>query len=210
MLTADCAGSLRTRLRRARKRLAEAGTASYERIRPGPEQVPALLATIQAVEEASWKGRRGVGIFSTESNRRFFAALAERLASRSQLEIWLMRLDGQVISYRFAFLLENTFYDYNLAFLPEFDRLSPGRVLLDEIVAACARDGLAAVDASRASLRSGHILRDWTDEYVDHHQLWIFNRGIRAHLLRGVRFGLKPIVKRLRKLPHGAPAGAGR
>ena len=94
-----------------------------------------------------------------------------------------MRLDGQLIAYRWQPRFRGGILDYNFAHLPQYDGLSPGRVLLDDIIQAAASRALDRVDASRGSIRRPHLLADWTNEFVDHYTLWLTNDTVRGLLL---------------------------
>ncbi len=197
-LKASYSKTLRTRLQRARKKLMAAGQVRFERIRPGPEAIDELLQRTKAIEDASWKGQQQVGIFSTDSRYRFFRLLSRQFAAHGWLDLSFLWLNDRPISYHYGFRFRDVFLDYNLAFLPEFSKFSPGRVLLDEVIISSVSERLKAVDASRASLTAGHLLRDWTSEYRDHYQLWISAPTLRGHLLHTLMHRLKPIAKRIR------------
>ncbi len=57
--------SLAIRLRRSRKKLEAAGPVEFRRLLPTPEEAARILPSLQELEEVSWKGAQGVGIFST-------------------------------------------------------------------------------------------------------------------------------------------------
>lgn len=192
--------TLRTRLSRSRKRMAQAGTLSVERLLPDPSQVAELIDQIKAIEDASWKGRAGQALFAAGPREQFMRAVSAALAQDRQVEIWLLRLDGVVISYRYGFRFRGAFYDYNLAYLPHYAAVSPGRILLDEIVAGSARDGLTTVDASRASMTTGNLLSDWTDAVIEHHRLRIYNTTLRGRLLHAMRTVARPALRRVQRL----------
>lgn len=184
--------SLRVRLQRARKKLRAAGHVAFERMLPKPADVPALIAQMKRIEDISWKGQRSVGIFSSDDRRSLFQSFAERLASRQALDISFLSLDEQPISYRFGFRHNNAYLDYNLAFDPVYASLSPGRVLLDEIVLSSVDEELAAVDASRGSLVDPHLLSEWTDDGIDHYALWLFAPTLRGRALSILRNEIRP------------------
>ena len=187
--------TLRTRLRRARKKLSAAGDVSFERLRPAPDEVEPLLAIIKHIEDESWKGQAGQGIFSTERRVAFFRDVSLRFAANRWLEISLLRLNEVPISYRYGFRYDGVFYDYNLAYLPDYRTFSPGRILLEEIVMASHADGLRAIDASRGSITTGHILEDWTSTHMNHYQLWLFGSGARGQALRFAAMHVRPAIK---------------
>jgi CelD/BcsL family acetyltransferase involved in cellulose biosynthesis len=190
--------TLQTRLRRSRKRLEAAGAVRFERSTPTPAEVDPLLGTFKTVEDRSWKGRRGGGIFGPPDRFAFFRALSLRIAARGWLDVGLLRLDGRVISYRYGFRFGGVYLDYNLAYDPDYAGLSPGRILLDEMIASSLELGLAAVDASHGTVRDGHQLQEWTERYTDHYQLWLLGGTLRGRALAILRNRVKPGVDRWR------------
>jgi len=189
--------SLRTRLKRSRKKLSNAGLLQVEHFLPEPHQTEELLKQVKAVEDSSWKGVEGVGIFSTQQRDSFFRDLAQRLAKKHFLDIRLMWLNGQLISYRFGYRFQNSYFDYNLAYLPEFKKLSPGRILLDEIINKSVADGLDSVDASHGGLEKANLLSDWPTSSRDHFQWWIFSNSLRGVLLHELICRAKPLARRI-------------
>lgn len=200
--------TLRTRLSRARRKLAAAGEVSFERRVASPEEAPALVDQARTIEAASWKGRDGVGIFGTPAGLKFFGDVAARFAARGWLDVGLLRLNGAPISYRFGFRFRGVFYDYNLAFEPAYAALSPGRILLEEMIVSSLEQGLVAIDASRSSEAEPHLLADWTPEAIKHTELWLYRTTARARALYWLRTRLRPALQRLRR-PQPAPAHGG-
>jgi CelD/BcsL family acetyltransferase involved in cellulose biosynthesis len=198
-LQASYSKSLRLRLRRARSKLDAAGTVRFERMLPAPAEVPALIATMKAIEDASWKGQRSLGIFSTPAGVRFFTAVAERFAARGWLDLGFLHLDDRPISYRFGFRHDGVFYDYNLAFDPAHAQFAPGRLLLDHMIVSSHAAGLARVDASRSSVDEPHLLADWSGEHVDHAELWVLRPTVSGRVLAWARRHVHPIAQRLRR-----------
>lgn len=196
-LKAEYPKSLRTRLSRARRKIRESGAPRFERILPDPADVPALLDTIAAIEKESWKGVAGVGIFSTPERHALFRNLALRLAAEGRLEILLYSLDDKVVGYRFGFRSGQTYYDYNFAHPLPLDALSVGRLLLADAIETAASAGIATFDASRGSLDKPNILSDWTEEAIEHDEVWLFARTVWGDLLRLAVVKAKPLAKRV-------------
>lgn len=193
--------ALAARLRRCRKKLAAAGRVEFRRVLAEPGQVRPLLNELKAVEDSSWKGQQGVGIFSTPENQAFFTTVSARMAEREWLDIGLLYLDGRLISYRYGFRFAGAFWDYNLAHRPEYNHLSPGRVLLDEMIQSSLDLGLTAVDASRGSLTTGNLLQDWTDQAIECIDLKIFNRSLPGTFARVADTWVRPLIRSLRGIP---------
>lgn len=204
-LKAGYGRTLVTRVARSRRKLEALGAVRFERIVPPPDQVASLVGVCKTIEDASWKGERRLGIFSSSASARFFADVGMRFAARGWLDIGLLHVEGKAVSYRYGFRYRDVFLDYNLAYLPEFAACGPGRILLDEMIVSSLRQGLAAVDASRSSVQEPHLLNEWTDEHIDHHELWLFRQTWRGRLVEWVRRHLRPAWHRLRALCQSRP-----
>lgn len=189
--------SLRTRINRARKKQTAAGRIQARRVAHTPENCAVTISTLAAVEDQSWKGDQGVGIFAAGRRRDFFTAASRRLSAADGLDIWELRLDDQLIAYRWQPRFRGVVLDYNFAHLPQYDALSPGRVLLDDIIHAAATRGLARVDASRGSIQRPHLLDDWATDHVDHYALWLANATVRGALLHLLATHINPWRQRL-------------
>lgn len=188
-----------TRQKRARKKLQQAGSYEFKRILPAPNEVQGLIATIKRIEDSSWKGDQGVGIFSTPEKEKLFTRFSLLLAEKNQLELSFIYLDGAPISYRFGFYYQNGFWDYNLAYLPDFHHLSPGRILLEDIIASSLELGYEFVDSSRSSMKTPHLLSEWTDCVIKHFNITIYNRNPKAVTFSFLKTVVIPIAKRLAK-----------
>lgn len=164
----EVSGDPRYKLRRARKRIAACG-AVVRRVVPDADTAGAWLERVAAVEDASWKGDDGVGIFSSRQSRAWMQQGLAALASEGRLRLVVLELEGQCISYRLGLLERGRLYDYNLAFLPQHADLGSGRVLLQEWVDWGLDDGWEWIDASRVSLEnSSHQLHERMTGQVEH------------------------------------------
>lgn len=192
------AGDLRYELRRARRRVAEAG-ALLRRYVPDQSDMGALLRELAAVEQASWKGEEGVGLFSATRLAVMTAALTA-LAGEGRVRVVSLEQEGRCISYRLGLLERGRLYDYNIAFLPEHSRLGSGRLLLNEWLLWGLEEGWQWVDASRVSLHnSNHQLHERMDGLVENRH-WRFCSCRPGGALLGVAYRLWARLKpRLKK-----------
>ncbi len=196
-LRASYPKTLATRLRRSRKKLEAGGQVQFQRLLPSPEEAVRLVSELKRIEDVSWKGAAGVGIFSAKERCAFFRDLSVRLAARGWLDIGLLRQNDRLISYRYGFRFRGVFLDYNLAYHPDWAPMAPGRILLEEMIASSVELGLEAVDASRSGLFHQHQLQEWTGDYMDHFELWIFSRSLRGKGLNLLRRRIRPGVKKI-------------
>lgn len=190
--------SARQRVKRARKRLMQEHQVEILHDRPRLAGLEPRLAEFKAVENHSWKGDEGVGIFSTPASWEFFQTLAMRLAERDQLDLGEIRIGGALASYRFGMHFRGVFLDYNLAYLPEYHKLGLGRILLDELVTDCMKQQYRAVDGSRVGRHSQHLLFERANVLLDHWQLSWYANTAKARGLRLINETLVVMARRVR------------
>jgi len=191
----EVSGDTRYKLRRARKRTQACG-AVVERITPDATTIVPCLEQLAMVEEASWKGDDGVGIFSPGPNRDWIINGFTALAAEGRVRVVQLTLEGRCISYRLGLLDQGRLYDYNLAFLPEFASLGSGRLLLDEWFHWGLDEGWDYIDASRVSLHhSSHQLHERMTNQVEHLRWSFYSRrpsGIVLGLMYRIWLSIKP------------------
>lgn len=205
-------GNIRYKLRRARKR-ADQISATVSHITPDRETVCNLIETIAAVEDASWKGDDGVGVFSGEMRMRWMKTALTGLAVEGRVRVVSMEHEGRCISYRLGLLDQGRIYDYNLAFLPEYASLGSGRLLLDEWIKWGLDEDWRWVDASRVRLEdSSHQLHERCS-YFEEHRRWTFYNSNLSGLLLGLAYKawlfIKPRMKAYRNGRRAASKAAG-
>ena len=200
---------LRYKLRRARKRCTERG-AQIRRVAPDANSIGALLDSLAAVEQVSWKGLEEVGIFSGR-RRAWMIEAFSALAAEDLVRVVLLEHEGRCISYRLGLLHNGRLYDYNLAFLPDHADLGSGRLLLDEWIRWGLEDGWQWIDASRISRQgSTHQLHERMSGYVEHVR-WSFYSWRPSGVLIGLGHRLWEWRKQRRASepqPHAAARGA--
>ena len=139
----------RHELRRKTRRLA--------REHPSAEVRAASVATWeQDLETFIAMHRRAEGSkrhFMTPRIVSFFRELARTFVERGALRLDLLEAGGRTLAATFSFELDGRFYLYNSAFEPDARRLSPGVVLVAELVRRSIASGLDTFDFLRGSQR---------------------------------------------------------
>jgi CelD/BcsL family acetyltransferase involved in cellulose biosynthesis len=83
----------------------------------------------------------------------FFERVARSFSSLGWLRLHFLEVGDQPVASTFGFELDETFYLYNSAYEPDAARLSPGFVLVSELVKESIEDGLGAFDFLRGPER---------------------------------------------------------
>lgn len=184
--------SLRSSLRRGRKRCLEAG-AVFERVGDGP-RAPRLLEEGLALEAEGWKGRGGTAILASPEETSFYRGLVRRLEGTGRLEQYALRLGERLIAWDLCVTHAGACHDLKTAYAEDQALLSPGFALqmtmierLFQAPEVCIYDMLPP--AVEYKLR-------WSREGTEQVSLRLYTRTARgrlAHLLQG---RLRPLLRR--------------
>lgn len=148
---------------------------------------------IFGIETSSQKEGGGYAFFADEKARYFHKTFSKYCLENGWLNISYIRLNGTPISYLVGYRYDNKYLAYNSAYLPEYKRLSPGKLVLHETIKRCFHENIQEVDLLRGDT---YIKNLWTEKKRTNYRIVFFNRGLRAKLLKTVVFGIRPIIKK--------------
>lgn len=135
----------RADLRRRRRRLEERGTVSFE-VQDGSSRFGELIDEVVQVEATGWKGDQATSIGSREDTLGFYRQIATWAAERGWLRMHFLRLDGQVLATSFALRVNGVHFGLKMGYDVEYRGLSPGMLMLHEIVRSAFEEGLRRVE----------------------------------------------------------------
>ena len=136
----------RSNVRRAR-RIAEAmGPVRTDILSPRPDEVGPLLEEAYAVEAAGWKSREGSPIGRDPLLADFFRRYAKAAAESGELRICFLRVGGRAAAMKLAATTGGRFWLLAMGFSEEFERCSPGTLLLLDTIEYAARSGLRSYE----------------------------------------------------------------
>ncbi|HWC13982.1 MAG TPA: GNAT family N-acetyltransferase [Actinomycetota bacterium] len=139
----------RHELKRKRRRL--------EREHPDAAFRTATAETLEADFQTFVDMHRGAeghkGHFMRPEVATFFRRLADATMPLGWLRLDLLEIGGRAVASTFGFEIERKFYLYNSAYEPDAARLSPGLVLVSELVKRSIQDGLELFDFLRGPER---------------------------------------------------------
>jgi len=181
---------LRTKLRQARRQLAELGRLNFYRIETADHDV---IERFYQLEASGWKGREGSATLCIPKLRQFFDEIAESAARFGYFSLYMLELNGQLLAGHFALTYQGRCYSPIVAFNEDFRQFAPGHLIVSEILQDCAARGIYGYDITG---QNQEWKMKWTNEAhpVNHH--FVF-RGPLGALAYAVGTGLKPIVNRL-------------
>jgi CelD/BcsL family acetyltransferase involved in cellulose biosynthesis len=136
----------RSNLRRARRIAESLGVVTIQILVPRPEDVSHLLDEAYAVEAAGWKSREGWPLSRDPLLGAFFRKYAALAAESGELRICLLRIGGRTAAMKLGAVTGSRFWLLVMGFDEEFERCSPGTLLLVETLAYAARAGLQSYE----------------------------------------------------------------
>jgi CelD/BcsL family acetyltransferase involved in cellulose biosynthesis len=132
-----------------------------------PEAMQHAIAQAFAVSAASWKKRIGSDMSGANDMRQFYQEISIRLAPSHQIRVWISSLDTIPLALHYALVSQDAIYLLINDFNEEHRRLSPGTVLLYQVLQTLHQE---------RSVRRFHFSGDFYD-YKSH---WA--TGLERHL----------------------------
>ena len=165
-----------------------------------PEELPEVLRGMAEVEaRLAAGGTRSV--LGDERTRAFLLDVGRRFLAKGWLHVALLKLDGRIVAYHFAFRYGGAYYGYYKAYDPDLAAVSPGTILVTDVIRRCFEDGLREFDLLRGeeSWKS-----EWTSSSRRNRRLVLNRADLKSRML-------SYLYKRSRALaaepPAAAPAG---
>jgi hypothetical protein len=125
-------GSTRKKLKNKWNRLTNLGEVAIQND-PSPEAVEEAFEVFLEMEHASWKGSAGTSLLSDARDAAFVRKLICELARDGSASVALLTLDSRAIAAQVLFKCGTVAYTWKTAFNAEFDRVSPGALLIYKV-----------------------------------------------------------------------------
>jgi len=156
-----------------------------------------FFAEIVRISERSWKKKEGADLRNDVFARNFLRELLERQASKGNIKIWLLKVDGLAIAYELHVESGGTIYpiraDYDMA----FSDLSPGQVLLQMVLKSLFEDQSALCYDSCAD--EYEYLKSWAHYTTHYYSVDMFSTGLKPSLVYLVKYHLLPAYRRIKQ-----------
>jgi hypothetical protein len=133
----------RYNLRRADRLLAEqfGGNVALEVISRA-EDLDGFVEAAVGITASGWQGKVGGGFGNADLQRKLLA----RAAAGNRLRSYLLRGAGHAIAFQAGVLCDGIYHLQSTGFLPRFERLSPGQVMLVRVMKDLRDWGVGAID----------------------------------------------------------------
>lgn len=188
-------GDFRRNLRRHERKVHGVGNPQIETFKHAekPEDLLAPLSRMLSVYNASWKVTMGGPL--AEHHRRFYEEIAFRFARRGMLHLVIMSIDSNAAAFFLALSERETAYDIFISFAELFKSARPGEFLTQQVIKELPKVNIHALIS-----HGDHPYKNaWASHFVPQTHVVIFNRGLRAHMSRFVKFSVQPVVEKAKE-----------
>jgi CelD/BcsL family acetyltransferase involved in cellulose biosynthesis len=183
----------RSNLKNRLKRLGRLGEVKLETVSSADGLAPALEDGFR-IEAAAWKGKAGTAIDAEAELRLFYTRLAERMAPQGRLRLHFLTVDGRRIAFGYSLFHEKRLYLLKPGYDPQYAQLSPSSLLQLKVLQDAFARGLAEYDF--LGVDDAWKL-EWTGAVRPHQWQYVFPRNATGALLRALKFGIVPALRRL-------------
>lgn len=179
-LVASKPKKFRYKLRKREEMLQSSGNLDM-RWYSSPDECPALLRAMEAVEESSWKQQAGVSIFARPHEKRYHELLLPFLGGRGALRANVLFRQDTPIAYNLCCLWDGWMGQLKTSFDQAHAALSPGSLVIDHAIRRACENGAKEFDF--LGNRDPHKLA-WTKTVREHSDYYVYlNSTLRGRLV---------------------------
>jgi CelD/BcsL family acetyltransferase involved in cellulose biosynthesis len=195
-------GHLKRNLKRRRRQLEEQGKVSIQRwtgdafTEGGEARLMDRLQEGFEIEAMAWKGSAGTAIQKNEVWIEFYRQWAQTAAERGWLRLYFLKLNDQPIAFYYTLLYDRKLYYLKLGYDPAYARYSPGILLHQEILESLFNEKVMELDFLGPMME---WKGDWAKGERSHIWFYLFEKGFRPQLIRSIKFGVLPILRKARQ-----------
>jgi hypothetical protein len=159
---------LRQNLQRYRRRAHDRGLKLQYAVHDTSDAMASCVGEYGRLETTGWKGKAGSAVADAGGQAAFYRDVLEAFAQTGEAVVFQLLLDDRVIASRLCLRRGGMLVMLKTAYDEEFRELSPGMLLVQDIVEAAYRDRAAAT-IEFYGRSTWHA--EWTDEHRTLYQL---------------------------------------
>jgi CelD/BcsL family acetyltransferase involved in cellulose biosynthesis len=183
--------NFRHMLRKALRKTAKLGELSLRRFDSAD---PSALQEFYRIEASGWKGKERTAIACHAHLVQFYNEIAIAAAERGYLRLYLAYVGSRAIAGMFAFQLDDKLSVPKLGYDEEYRHLAPGHLLVHEVLKESWESSVKEFDFL------GYWMRwkaDWTSEFRNSWQIYVYRNNLKGWLLERLRFALRPLARKI-------------
>ena len=166
--------------------------------RTGGAILEGVFGEFLALEASGWKGSRGSALARDPRRVGYYRRWVEEAAARGALAIRALTVGGRAVAMQLGLVHRGTYYLPKVAYDEALSAVSPGQLLLGEVLAECRAGGLAELDFLGPEMA---WKRDWGPELRPHDWLYLYRPSLAGWALHTLRHRLRPLVKEALRWP---------
>ncbi len=93
-----------------------------------------------------WKNTPTPSKFLNKNDKGFYVSLTRNLADQKRVKLYLLKIDDELVSLKFVFILNDTVYMYTPSYNIAYSKYSPGKLINRMLVEKLIRDGYSRLD----------------------------------------------------------------
>lgn len=148
-----------------------------------PARILTALDAMFELARTSWKdqGRSGQAIHLplTRATLKFYRLLTQRLAPLGQAQLFSISVHGQLAGCLLAYSMDQRLYAMQTFYNPAIAHISPGRILMRELIQWASSNGIRWVDMNGNSA----LASAYSDHCQRYQRLMFFRPGVYSNVL---------------------------
>lgn len=171
----------RSDFRRARRNADKAGVVQFELVAPEAPTLDRLLAEAYDTELNGWKGSRGTALAIDPVRSDFYRRYFRECMRQGILRLAFMRIDGIAVAMQIGVHINNRLWLQKIGYNEAYSRMSPGTLLMLEVVRQAAQNGTESIEFLGA-------VEPWTELWTKAKRECVRIRAYPLGLLSGATF----------------------
>ncbi|HLO65243.1 MAG TPA: proline dehydrogenase family protein [Azonexus sp.] len=136
----------RSDFRRSRRHADKAGTVQFELVTPDDTNIDRLLSEAYDAELRGWKGSQGSALALDPVRGGFYRRYFHECMRQRILRLAFMRIDGVAVAMQIGVHINNRLWLLKIGYNEAYSRISPGTLLMLEVVRQAALDGTRSIE----------------------------------------------------------------
>jgi CelD/BcsL family acetyltransferase involved in cellulose biosynthesis len=118
--------------------------------------------------------------FTNASYINFLKNIINEFKLKDEVRVFYLNLEGKPIAYYLCFIYKNAIYFYNTGFDSTYDKLSPAKILMNEIIKKSFEQGYSEINFMRGA---SEYKTKWTETFRTNYQIkWFCEKGFYGFL----------------------------
>lgn len=188
--------NMRGELRNLRNRLMKMGGVKFS-VSPITGPSDQEWVRVQEVENQSSKARRTIELVFCQAGSASFQKRFLSLSSGIVKPLLTkLEVDEALVAYLYGFFFKRRYYAYNMAFLPEYARVAPGKLAMHETILHGIEQGWKEFDFLRGA---SHLKSRWSESSRSQQHITLIKPSIVNELHALLVFRVRPAIKRIKE-----------